>query len=196
MAAIRSALYFMFLAPPPLWPSWIRCWAYWWVLMVGGWWQGKTSVWLLNCRTAMLIVVFWCGVILFTELQNILLFSTSDISYQMCYCCQKLEISKFRERIGSGSESGGDPLPKSCDLSKQIRGLEIQSGSAPDPLPKLMWPVCNGKCDWFIAQMCHKSLTSCYMRNIYVYWNLWEVLMNFIKITPPAIWTLYNNSSE
>ena len=107
----------------------------------------------------------------------------------MCYCYQKLEIWKFWESIGSWSiswashwlrqitwegirsqeqikrRSGADPLP--CDLSKPMRGSEYRAdllligrGSGADLLFTLS--LCNSKCDKCIAQMCHKSLTSCF----------------------------------
>ena len=66
------------------------------------------------------------------------IFSTSDFSSDVLLL-SKVEICEiFR------SESGADPLPKLCDLSEPIRGLESQNGSAPnllpraDPLPKVM----------------------------------------------------------
>ena len=68
------------------------------------------------------------------------------IHHQMCYCCQKLEIWEIlgadphvkcltNQRLRIERGSGVDPLPKSCDLSELIRGLESQNGSALDPLP-------------------------------------------------------------
>ena len=47
-----------------------------------------------------------------------------------------LSQSEAQNREGISSGSGGDPLPKSCDLSEPIRGSESQNGSAPDPLPR------------------------------------------------------------
>ena len=51
----------------------------------------------------------------------LLVFSTSDRIYQMCYCCRKLVI------LGSGCGSGfsGADL-KSCDLSEPIRCAKVR----------------------------------------------------------------------
>ena len=83
--------------------------------------------------------------------------STSD-SHQMCFCYRKLEICKFRERIGSGSaligsershdrewiRSGSSPthvISLSQSEAQKVSGsppdpLPICSQSTPDPLPK------------------------------------------------------------
>ena len=105
-----------------------------------------------------------------------LIFSTSE-SFQMCYCCRKLEFSEIFERLWGAVRGRGRPcsligqhrsvresepirehgLPRTPTASHGLSNISINSDSLAHGLSTfLMWSV-------WANQMCHKSLISCWL---------------------------------